>query len=175
MRWTGCGWETPQILLIAGQQLPQRRTAWPGPSVRSARGCWTRPMASPSGSPTREITVYVGRFILGRPAASAPAGAVANPVKGEITQYFKEDFLGRIAGLPAAPSAPTWNPFARPPAPGPRIYPRTNRAGPSVYCATRIPVAAFLAGPGAADHFHAGLTPETKKHVQEGFITGGFY
>lgn len=48
--------------------------------------------------------------------------------------------------------------------------------GAIVYCATRRQtqeVAEFLAAKGiAAEHFHAGLQPETKKRVQESFIRG---
>ena len=48
--------------------------------------------------------------------------------------------------------------------------------GAIIYCATRRhseEVAQFLQEKGvAADFFHAGLPPETKKHVQESFIRG---
>ena len=49
--------------------------------------------------------------------------------------------------------------------------------GAIVYCATRShteELAEFLQAKGMkADHFHAGLPPETKKSVQESFINGG--
>ena len=48
--------------------------------------------------------------------------------------------------------------------------------GAIIYCATRQQtehVAEFLQARGmTADHFHAGLPPETKKNVQQGFIRG---
>ena len=55
------------------------------------------------------------------------------------------------------------------------LPPRTP-GGAIVYCATRRrteEVAAFLRAKGiAADHFHAGLPPETRKTVQQRFIAG---
>ena len=52
----------------------------------------------------------------------------------------------------------------------------TSRAGPSSTAATRMnaeKVAEFLNDKGTqADHFHAGLTPERKKQVQDDFIEG---
>ena len=54
--------------------------------------------------------------------------------------------------------------------------PADEPGGAIVYCATRNQaeqLAAFLQEKGiAADHFHAGLTPEVKKNVQESFISG---
>ncbi len=54
--------------------------------------------------------------------------------------------------------------------------PADEQGGAIVYCATRNQteqLAAFLQEKGvAADHFHAGLTPETKKNVQDTFING---
>ena len=55
--------------------------------------------------------------------------------------------------------------------------PQEQAGGAIVYCATRRQteeVSAFLRGKGlAADCFHAGLPPETKKTIQEAFIKGG--
>ena len=54
--------------------------------------------------------------------------------------------------------------------------PTDEPGGAIVYCATRRnseELAAFLQAKGLkADHFHAGLPPETKKNVQESFIRG---
>ena len=55
--------------------------------------------------------------------------------------------------------------------------PEDEPGGAIVYCATRShteELAEFLQAKGMkADHFHAGLPPETKKTVQETFINGG--
>ncbi len=55
--------------------------------------------------------------------------------------------------------------------------PEDEPGGAIVYCATRNhteELAEFLQAKGMkADHFHAGLPPETKKSVQENFINGG--
>ena len=55
--------------------------------------------------------------------------------------------------------------------------PEDEPGGAIVYCATRShteELAEFLQAKGMkADHFHAGLPPETKKNVQESFINGG--
>ena len=55
--------------------------------------------------------------------------------------------------------------------------PEDEPGGAIVYCATRShteELAGFLQAKGMkADHFHAGLPPETKKSVQESFINGG--
>ena len=55
--------------------------------------------------------------------------------------------------------------------------PEDEPGGAIVYCATRShteELAEFLQAKGMkADHFHAGLPPETKKSVQESFINGG--
>ena len=52
----------------------------------------------------------------------------------------------------------------------------STRGGAIVYCATRArteQMAEFLRSKGlAADHFHAGLLPDTKRSVQEAFIAG---
>ena len=54
--------------------------------------------------------------------------------------------------------------------------PAQEPGGAIVYCATRRrteEIAEFLrANEMAAEHFHAGLPPETKKHVQQSFIRG---
>ena len=54
--------------------------------------------------------------------------------------------------------------------------PTDEPGGAIIYCATRRhseELAAFLQAKGLkADHFHAGLPPETKKNVQESFIRG---
>ena len=54
--------------------------------------------------------------------------------------------------------------------------PQHEQGGAIVYCATRNQterLAGFLQEKGiAANHFHAGLTPETKKNVQDTFISG---
>ncbi|MGB5639677.1 MAG: helicase-related protein, partial [Sedimenticolaceae bacterium] len=55
--------------------------------------------------------------------------------------------------------------------------PEEQAGGAIVYCATRKQteeISAFLREKGlAADSFHAGLPPETKKTIQEAFIKGG--
>ena len=56
--------------------------------------------------------------------------------------------------------------------------PADDRSGAIVYCATRKTterVAEFLRGAALeAGHFHAGLTPDTKREVQEHFRSGHF-
>ena len=55
--------------------------------------------------------------------------------------------------------------------------PKEDQGGAIVYCATRRQAeeaAGFLKAKGVdADHFHAGLLPDSKKSVQERFIDGG--
>ena len=135
---------------------------------------------------------YVGRFIREK-AGDDPAPpvlcltATAKPdVKDEITDYFRQE-LGIELRVFDGGARRTNLDFVVVPTRGSAkfddIYqilqedlPEQVPGGAIVYCATRrhsAEVAQFLQEKGVtADYFHAGLPPETKKHVQQSFIRG---
>ena len=158
-------------------------------------GCWVLDEAhclSRWGHDFRPDYRYVGRFIREK-AGDDPVPpvlcltATAKPdVKAEITDYFKDE-LGIELSVFDGGARRTNLDFVVVPTRGPAkfddIYqllredlPDNVPGGAIIYCATRRhseEVAQFLQEKGvAADHFHAGLQPETKKHVQESFIRG---
>ncbi len=135
---------------------------------------------------------YVGRFIRER-AGDEPVPpvlcltATAKPdVKAEIVSYFKEE-LGIDLNVFDGGAQRTNLEFVVVPTSGEgklaHIHqileadlPEDGPGGAIVYCATRRQtqeVAEFLRAKGmAADYFHGDLPPETKKNVQQGFISG---
>ena len=158
-------------------------------------GCWVLDEAhclSRWGHDFRPDYRYVGRFIREK-AGHGPVPpvlcltATAKPdVKAEITDYFHEE-LGIHLRVFDVGARRTNLDFVVVPTRGPAKFddihqllqedlPDNVPGGAIIYCATRRhseEVAQFLQEKGvAADHFHAGLQPETKKHVQESFIRG---
>ena len=181
------------ILLIAPEQLRSR-------SLRRALnqreiGAWVLDEAhclSRWGHDFRPDYRYVGRFI-GEKAGNDPVPpvlcltATAKPdVTEDIARHFRDklgidlmvfdggaertnlsfEVIPTTGGEKFAHIHQVLMSFLPPEAPG----------GAIVYCATRRQseeVAEFLQLKGvAADHFHAGLQPETKKNVQQRFIGG---
>ena len=159
-------------------------------------GCWVLDEAhclSRWGHDFRPDYRYVGRFIRER-AGDDPVPpvlcltATAKPdVKAEITDYFKEE-LGIDLRVFDGGARRTNLDFVVVPTRGSAKFDDIHQllqedlpdhvpGGAIIYCATRQhseEVAQFLQEKGvAADHFHAGLSPETKKQVQESFIRGG--
>ena len=181
------------ILLISPEQLRSR-------SLRSALdqrqiGAWVLDEAhclSKWGQDFRPDYRYIGRFIQRRRDGDDPPPilcltATAKPdVKQEIIDYFQERLkinLDVIDGgtertnlqfriiqtteaLKLAHLHDTLESY----------LPSDLEGGAIIYCATRSnaeKVSQFLNTKGTqADHFHAGLTPERKKQVQDDFIEG---
>ena len=158
-------------------------------------GCWVLDEAhclSRWGHDFRPDYRYVGRFIREK-AGDDPVPpvlcltATAKPdVKAEITGYFKDELEIELKVFDGGARRTNLD-FVVVPTRGPAkfddIYqllqedlPGHVPGGAIIYCATRRhseEVAQFLQEKGvAADYFHAGLPPETKKHVQESFIRG---
>ena len=135
---------------------------------------------------------YVGRFIRERTGEDQPAPvmcltATAKPaVVEDIRRYFREQVGIELAVFNGGTGRPNLAFHILPTTPAakqPDIHallaqhlPDGSTGGAIVYCATRRrceEVAEYLqAKAWSADHFHAGLTPERKKVVQEGFIDG---
>ena len=181
------------ILIISPEQLRSR-------SLRRALdqreiGAWVLDEAhclSKWGHDFRPDYRYVGRFIRQK-AREEPIPpvlcltATAKPdVMEEITLYFQEELGVDLTVFNGGADRPNLT-FEVLPTSEPEkfshIYqviedalPADSPGGVIVYCATRRQseeVAEFLASKGlAADHFHAGLPPETKKNVQQSFIEG---
>lgn len=181
------------ILIISPEQLRNK-------SIRRVLeqreiGAWVLDEAhclSKWGHDFRPDYRYVGRFIRKRAGTDAVPPilcltATAKPdVMAEILAYF-HDILGIDLKLANGGASRTNLDF---------VVIQTNPAekldhvhqlleadlppeipgGAIVYCATRAQterMAAFLREKGhSAEHFHAGLPPETKKNVQERFICG---
>ena len=135
---------------------------------------------------------YVGRFIREK-AGDEPVPpvlcltATAKPdVKADIVEYFQEELgidLNVFDGGAQRTNlefvvvqTSTGEKFADVHQILDANLPADEPGGAIVYCATRRhseELAAFLQAKGLkADHFHAGLPPETKKNVQESFIRG---
>ena len=181
------------ILLISPEQLRSR-------SLRSALeqrliGAWVLDEAhclSKWGHDFRPAYRYIGRYIQRRRDGDDRAPilcltATAKPdVRQEIVDYFRETLgvelevvdggaertnlqfvvMQTTEALKLAHIHPTLESY----------LPADLEGRAIIYCATRRNaerVAEFLNGVGVlADHFHAGLTPERKKQVQNDFIEG---
>ncbi|WP_444465234.1 RecQ family ATP-dependent DNA helicase [Rhodobacter capsulatus] len=181
------------ILLISPEQL---RSV----SVRSVLkqrevGLWVLDEAhcvSKWGHDFRPDYRYIGRFIREFTGDAPPAPvlcltATAKPeVVRDITAHFR-DRLGVDLALFDGGATRTNLTFAvRATSKGAKLgdilsviaehLPESEKSGAVVYCATRAEterVAAFLKQQGlAAEHFHAGLTPDDKQTVQERFRIG---
>ena len=158
-------------------------------------GCWVLDEAhclSRWGHDFRPDYRYVGRFIREK-AGDDPVPpvlcltATAKPdVKAEIIEYFQEELDIELRVFDGGARRTNLD-FVVVPTRGSAkfddIYgllredlPDHLPGGAIIYCATRRhseEVAQFLQEKGlAADYFHAGLPPETKKNVQTSFIRG---
>ena len=135
---------------------------------------------------------YVGRYIRER-AGQEPIPpvlcltATAKPdVKAEITDYFKDELGIELRVFDGGTERKNLEFVVVPTSGGAKFadihqiltdkLPPDEPGGAIIYCATRRhtqEIAEFLQAQGVlAEHFHAGLSPETKKHVQQGFIQG---
>ena len=181
------------ILLISPEQL--RSVSLRRALDQREVGAWVLDEAhclSRWGHDFRPDYRYVGRFIRER-AGDEPAPpilcltATAKPdVREEIVEYFHDE-LGIDVKVFDGGARRTNLDFVvvptRSSAKFDDIYqiiqadlPADTPGGAIIYCATRRhteEVAQFLQEKRvSADHFHAGLPPETKKNVQESFIRG---
>ena len=178
------------ILIVAPEQLRSRTVS----RVLQQReiGMWVLDEAhclSKWGHDFRPDYRYVARFIR-KHAVDAPVlclTATAKPdVKEEIVSYFQND-LGIALTVFDGGSRRTNIEFAVvPTTSGEKLshihqvlmadLPPDTPGGAIIYCATRRKtgeVAEFLCAKDvAADNFHAGLLPETKKTIQQNFIGG---
>ena len=180
------------ILLCSPEQLR-------APSLRRALGqreigAWVLDEAhclSRWGHDFRPDYLYVGRFIKERADGEPPPvlclTATAKPdVVGDITRHFRDRLGIELAVINGGVERSNLT-FEVMPTSGGAKFPDIHQVltwhlppdapgGAIIYCATRRQseeVAAFLQLKGvAADHFHAGLSPETKKDVQRRFIDG---
>ena len=181
------------ILLISPEQL--RSVSLRRVLDQREIGCWVLDEAhclSRWGHDFRPDYRYVGRFIRER-AGDEPIPpvlcltATAKPdVKDEIIEYFHDELGARLRVFDGGASRTNLEFVVVPTRASAKfddIYqllrddlPDHAPDGAIIYCATRRhteEVAQFLQEKDvAADHFHAGLPPETKKHVQESFIRG---
>ena len=113
--------------------------------------------------------------------------ATAKPdVKAEIADYFREELGIGLKVFDGGAGRTNLEFVVVPTSSGAKFsdihriltadLPEDQPGGAIIYCATRQQtehVAEFLQVQGmAADHFHAGLPPEKKKNVQQGFIRG---
>ena len=182
------------ILLISPEQLRSK-------SVRNALaqrsiGAWVLDEAhclSKWGHDFRPDYRYIGRFIREQTGDAPPPPilcltATAKPdVKQEIVEYFQEILGIEMQVLDGGTQRTNLNFVVIRTATAQKLdhisrileadLPTDQPGGAIIYCATRRhaeQVADFLKAKDiAADHFHAGLTPERKKHVQQSFIQGG--
>ena len=181
------------ILLISPEQLRSR-------SLRSALeqrqiGAWVLDEAhclSKWGHDFRPDYRYIGRFIRRQPGGEDPPPilcltATAKPeVKQEIIDYFRDIVRINIDVLDGGTERKNLQFRVIRTTEDLRLahlhdtlesyLPSDLEGGAIIYCATRSnaeKVAEFLNGKGTkADYFHAGLTPERKKQVQDDFIEG---
>ncbi len=181
------------ILIISPEQL--RSVAVRRVLGQREIGAWVLDEAhclSKWGHDFRPDYRYVGRFIRER-AGDDPAPpvlcltATAKPdVMAEVVDYFRKELeielkvfdggAGRTnLGFVVVPTSSEGK-FAHIHQIIEADLPTDDRSGAIVYCATRRQteeVAGFLQAKGLeAGHFHAGLPPETKKNVQQSFISG---
>ena len=181
------------ILLISPEQL--RSVSLRRALDQREVGAWVLDEAhclSKWGHDFRPDYRYVGRFIREK-AGEEPVPpvlcltATAKPdVKAEITDYFWEELGIELRVFDGGAGRTNLEFVVVPTSSGAKFsdihqiltadLPEDQPGGAIIYCATRQQtehVAEFLQAQGmAADHFHAGLPPETKKNVQQGFIRG---
>ena len=181
------------ILLISPEQL--RSVSLRRALDQREVGAWVLDEAhclSRWGHDFRPDYRYVGRFIREK-AGDEPVPpvmcltATAKPdVKDEITDYFKEELGIELQVFDGGAQRDNLEFVVVPTRSGAKFsdihqilssdLPTDEPGGAIVYCATRRQaeeVAEFLQAQGmTADHFHAGLPPETKKNVQQSFIRG---
>ena len=179
------------ILIVAPEQLRSR-------AVRRALeqreiGAWVLDEAhclSRWGHDFRPDYRYVARFIRER-ARDAPVlclTATAKPdVKEDVRAHFRDRLGLELRVFDGGASRTNLEFVVVQTTPGEKLahvhqilmadLPPDTPGGAIVYCATRRrseDVAQFLRDKEvAADHFHAGLSPEVKKTVQQRFIEGG--
>ena len=181
------------ILIISPEQL--RSIAVRRVLAQREIGSWVLDEAhclSKWGHDFRPDYRYVGRFIRER-AGQEPVPpvlcltATAKPdVKAEIVDYFQEELGIKLKVFDGGAQrtnlefvvvqTSSEGKFADIHQIIEADLPAEEPGGAIVYCATRRQaeeVAEFLQAKGMdANYFHAGLLPETKKNVQEGFIRG---
>ena len=181
------------ILLVSPEQLR-------APSLRRALGqreigAWVLDEAhclSRWGHDFRPDYIYVGRFIRERANGGDPPPvlcltATAKPdVVDDITRHFRDRLGIELTVINGGVERTNLTFEVMPTSGGEKFadihqvltwhLPPGTSGGAIIYCATRRQseeVAEFLQLKGvAADHFHAGLRPETKKNVQRRFIAG---
>ena len=180
------------ILLISPEQL--RSVSLGRALAQREIGAWVLDEAhclSRWGHDFRPDYRYVGRFIR-KKAADEPLPpvmcltATAKPdVVSEIVDYFQKElgvelkifnggtWRGNLEFVVVQTSEDKFDNVHQTLA---ADLPEREPGGAIVYCATRRQteeMAEFLRVKGVkADHFHAGLSPETKKNVQQSFIEG---
>ena len=178
------------ILIVAPEQL-RSRTVKRALQQREV-GAWVLDEAhclSKWGHDFRPDYRYVARFIREH-AVNAPVlclTATAKPdVKEEIVSYFRNDLDITLRVFDGGSRRTNLDFVVVPTTSGEKFshihqiltadLPPETLGGAIVYCATRRKtgeVAEFLCAKDvAADNFHAGLLPETKKTVQQRFIGG---
>ena len=184
------------IVLVAPEQL--RSVSFRRVLEQREIGAWVLDEAhclSKWGHDFRPDYRYVGRFIRehAEKAAKQPIPpvlcltATAKPdVKAEIVDYFRDELDIELKVFDGGAQRTNLEFVVMKTSVGEK-YSRIlqfvtedmtahDLGGAIVYCATRRQtetIAAFLREKGVkANYFHAGLTPETKKNVQESFIRG---
>ena len=181
------------IVLTSPEQLRNRAVA--NAIAQREVGAWILDEAhclSSWGHDFRPDYRYVGRFIRERAGEGEPAPvmcltATAKPaVVEDIRRYFRDQLRVELAVFNGGAQRSNLAFHILPTTPAdkrPDIHalllhhlPEESSGGVIVYCSTRRrceEVAEYLQAKGwSADHFHAGLTPERKKVVQEDFIAG---
>ena len=181
------------MVLVAPEQL--RSVSFRRVLEQREIGAWVLDEAhclSKWGHDFRPDYRYVGRFIREK-AGEQPVPpvmcltATAKPdVKAEIVDYFRDELDIELKVFDGGAQRTNLE-FVVVQTTGGEKYehihqiitadlPASKPGGAIIYCATRRQteeIAEFLqAKEMAAVHFHAGLPPETKKHVQESFIDG---
>ena len=181
------------IIIISPEQL--RSVSMRRALAQREIGAWVLDEAhclSKWGHDFRPDYRYVGRFIRER-AGDEPVPpvlcltATAKPdVKSEIVEYFREELGVELKVFDGGAQRTNLEFVVVPTSSAAKFsdihqilmadLPSDEPGGAIVYCSTRSQteqVAEFLREKGIdADHFHAGLPPETKKNVQESFISG---
>ena len=181
------------ILIISPEQL--RSVAVRRVLGQREIGAWVLDEAhclSKWGHDFRPDYRYVGRFIRER-AGDDPAPpvlcltATAKPdVMAEVVDYFRRELEIELKVFDGGAQRTNLDFVVVPTSSEGKFahihqiieadLPTDDRSGAIVYCATRRQteqIAEFLVAKGLeADHFHAGLTPETKKNVQRSFTRG---